>query len=197
MYDLNLHKGILWTSCGLAAIYVNPLDSEQGRVILWLQLRWCFYAKGKWTHWANRAIRCTTEKMPLHYCCQCNSECFVGSTLFNLNLLNSTQSNPTVIDLLQAKNSVYVCVLGTWVKRHYQKQQQQQQKNKRQKRSVPSVQFQLFETPWTAACQASLSFTVSWSLLKLMLDGDAIQPSHPLSSPSPTFSLSQHQGLFK
>ena len=27
---------------------------------------------------------------------------------------------------------------------------------------------------------------------------DAIQPSHPLSSPSPpTFSLSQHQGLFK
>ena len=27
--------------------------------------------------------------------------------------------------------------------------------------------------------------------------GDAIQPSHPLSSPSPpTFNLSQHQGLF-
>ena len=29
-------------------------------------------------------------------------------------------------------------------------------------------------------------------------DSDAIQPSHPLSSPSPTaFNLSQHQGLFK
>ena len=27
---------------------------------------------------------------------------------------------------------------------------------------------QLFETPWTAACQASLSFTISWSLVKLM-----------------------------
>ena len=28
--------------------------------------------------------------------------------------------------------------------------------------------------------------------------GDAIQPSHPLSSPTlPTFNLSQHQGLFK
>ena len=28
--------------------------------------------------------------------------------------------------------------------------------------------------------------------------GDAIQPSHPLSSPSPpTFNFSQHQGLFK
>ena len=27
--------------------------------------------------------------------------------------------------------------------------------------------------------------------------GDVIQPSHPLSSPSPTFNLSQHQGIFK
>ena len=26
----------------------------------------------------------------------------------------------------------------------------------------------LFVTPWIAACQASLSFTISWSLLKLM-----------------------------
>ena len=33
---------------------------------------------------------------------------------------------------------------------------------------------QLFETPWTAAFQASLSFTISWSLLRLIsieLDG--------------------------
>ena len=29
------------------------------------------------------------------------------------------------------------------------------------------------------------------------LSCDAIQPSHPLSSPSPAFSLSQHQGLFR
>ena len=27
--------------------------------------------------------------------------------------------------------------------------------------------------------------------------GDAIQPSHPLTSPSPAFSLSHHQGLFQ
>ena len=27
--------------------------------------------------------------------------------------------------------------------------------------------------------------------------GDAIQPSHPLPSPSPAFNLSQHQGLFQ
>ena len=38
--------------------------------------------------------------------------------------------------------------------------------------AISSVQslsrVQLFSTPWTAACQASLSITNSWSLLKLM-----------------------------
>ena len=35
--------------------------------------------------------------------------------------------------------------------------------------SVKSLSHvQLFATPWTAACQASLSITNSWSLLKLM-----------------------------
>ena len=57
----------------------------------------------------------------------------------------------------------------------------------------------LFVTPWTAAHQAFLSITSSWSLLKLMSwVSNAIQPSHPLSSPSPhAFDLSQHQGPFK
>ena len=56
----------------------------------------------------------------------------------------------------------------------------------------------LCATPWTVAHQASLSITNSWGLPKLMSIGDAIQPSHPLSSPSPpTFSLSQNQGLFQ
>ena len=59
----------------------------------------------------------------------------------------------------------------------------------------------LFATPWTAACQASLSITNSQSLLKIMsieLVITSIQPSHPLTSPSPpAFNLSQHQGLFK
>ena len=55
----------------------------------------------------------------------------------------------------------------------------------------------LFGTPWTIARQASLSITNSWSLLKLM-SIESIQPSHPLSSPSPpAFNLFQHQGLFK
>ena len=37
----------------------------------------------------------------------------------------------------------------------------------------------LFATPWTAARQASLSFTVSWSLLKLM-SIESVMPSHHL-----------------
>ena len=68
--------------------------------------------------------------------------------------------------------------------------------------SVSSVQslshVQLFATPRTAACQASLFITNSGSLLKLHPVGDAIRPSHLLSSPSPpAFNLSQHQGLFQ
>ena len=57
----------------------------------------------------------------------------------------------------------------------------------------------LFATPWTTAHQASLSFTISWSLLKLMPIESVmpIQPSHPLLSPSPSaLNLSQYQGLF-
>ena len=56
----------------------------------------------------------------------------------------------------------------------------------------------LFATPWTAVCQASLSFTVSPSLPKFLSIefGDAIQPSHPVLSPSPpAFNLSQHESF--
>ena len=58
---------------------------------------------------------------------------------------------------------------------------------------------QLFVTPWIAARQVSVSFNISWSSLKLIhWVGDAIQPSHPLSSPSPPApNPSQHQGLFQ
>ena len=57
----------------------------------------------------------------------------------------------------------------------------------------------LFVTPWTAARQASLSFTISQSLLKQM-SSEMGMPStvsilcSPLSS---TLNLSQHQGLFQ
>ena len=57
----------------------------------------------------------------------------------------------------------------------------------------------LFESPWTVAHQASLSFTISWSLLRLVLwVHDAIQPSHPLSPPSPpSLNLFQSQAFFQ
>ena len=39
----------------------------------------------------------------------------------------------------------------------------------------------LFVTPWTAACQASLSFTIFWSLLKLMsIPSNHLILHHPL-----------------
>ena len=67
--------------------------------------------------------------------------------------------------------------------------------------SVQSLsRVRLFATPWTAAHQTSLSITSSWSLPKLISIESvmAIQPSHPLSSPSPpALNLSQHLGLFK
>ena len=48
---------------------------------------------------------------------------------------------------------------------------------------ISSVQslthVQLFVTPWTAACQASLSITNSWSLLKLM-HIELVMPSNHL-----------------
>ena len=66
-----------------------------------------------------------------------------------------------------------------------------------------SVQFsrvQLFATPWITARQASLSITNSQELTQTHIHqvGDAIQPSHPLSSPFlPSPNPSQHQSLFQ
>ena len=55
-------------------------------------------------------------------------------------------------------------------------------------------------TPLTAACQASLSFTISWSLLKLM-SIESMMPSNHLKLPSPpspsALNVSQNQGLFQ
>ena len=57
----------------------------------------------------------------------------------------------------------------------------------------PSVQLlsrvQLFATPWTAALQASLSFTISWSLLRFMSIESVMLSNHiivcfPLLLPS-------------
>ena len=66
--------------------------------------------------------------------------------------------------------------------------------------SVQSLSHvQLFVTPWIAACQASLSNTNSWSLLRLMSIKSVMPSSHLiLSSPfSSTSNSSQHQSLFQ
>ena len=64
--------------------------------------------------------------------------------------------------------------------------------------SVQSLSLvQLFVTPWTAACQASLFLLPQLPQTHVLWVGDAIQTSYPLSSSSlPAFNLSQHQGLF-
>ena len=66
-------------------------------------------------------------------------------------------------------------------------------------RSISSVQLLsrvwLFVTPWTAARQASLSFTNSQSLLKLTCINSVMPSNHLillLSLSSPAFNLSQH-----
>ena len=57
---------------------------------------------------------------------------------------------------------------------------------------VSSVQLlsrvQLFAAPWTAACQASLSITNSWSLLKLV-SIESVMPSNHLILCSPLLLL--------
>ena len=68
---------------------------------------------------------------------------------------------------------------------------------------ISSVQLlshvQLFATPWTAARQAFLSFTISQSLLKFMSIELLMPSNHLILLPSPfpfSFNLSQHQDLF-
>ena len=71
--------------------------------------------------------------------------------------------------------------------------------------SLPYYQFSSVAQSCLTLCDhmdcSTPGFPVHHQLLELAQThlyrvGDAIQPSHPLSSPSPAFNLSQHQGLF-
>ena len=72
---------------------------------------------------------------------------------------------------------------------------------------IQPVQFSLVAQSWQTLCDPmdfnTPDFPVHHQLLEFTQThvhwvGDAIQPSHSLSSPSPpTFNLPQHQGLFK
>ena len=73
---------------------------------------------------------------------------------------------------------------------------------KAERRTIDALELwcwrRLLKIPWTAAHQASLSYTISWSLLKFMSIESAVLT---ISSPAAHFSLclqsSQHQGLFQ
>ena len=75
--------------------------------------------------------------------------------------------------ILAIKRNTYNSVLMEWMNLepiiHSEVSQKEKDKYRIQFSSVQSLSHvQLFATPWTAACQASLSITNSWSLLKLM-----------------------------
>ena len=66
--------------------------------------------------------------------------------------------------------------------------------------SVQSLsRVRLFATPWIAARQASLFHhqLPEFTQIHIHRVSDAIQPSHPRSSPSPAANPSQHQSLFQ
>ena len=57
---------------------------------------------------------------------------------------------------------------------------------------------QLFATPWTVACQAPLSSTISCNLLKIMSIESVMLPNHLiLCHPFVLLPLIFHQGLFQ
>ena len=73
-------------------------------------------------------------------------------------------------------------------------------------RTVQSVQFSSVAQSCPTLCNPVNCSTPDLPVYHQLSDftqthvhpvSDAIQPSHPLSSPSPIFNLSQHQGLFK
>ena len=74
-------------------------------------------------------------------------------------------------------------------------------------RHISAVQFSSLTQSCLTLCHpmdcSTPGFLVYHQLLELAQThvhqvGDAIQPSHPLSSPSPpAFNLSQHQGIFQ
>ena len=121
--------------------------------------------------------------------CGCLVFCCSGITYFNHSSILLKQITPHWINLYKSHFSLHLIILLSRIIQW-------------QFSSVQLLsQVRLLATPWTAARQASLSITNSWSLPKLIsIDwvSDTIQPSHPLLSPSPpAFNLSQHQGLFQ
>ena len=101
--------------------------------------------------------------------------------MYNYSLFEAHGAWETVKAVTMVRYIVYVLV-GAWV---LYIEKKQTIKCKRNRKKLVKVLVQslshvwLFATLWTAACQASLSFTVSWSLPKLM-SVESVIPSNPL-----------------
>ena len=66
-----------------------------------------------------------------------------------------------------------------------------------EKHSVQFSRVWLFVTPWTTACQASLSIKNSQSPPKPLSIESGMPSSHLILCPPAALNLSQHRGLFK
>ena len=128
------------------------------------------------------------------------------SSIFTLPSAKSLYTMPSLSRiLLEEKRKRHCNHLFSWVQVGRIPYSQKQSCRAEEENSIVVHSLsciRLFVTPCTAACQAALSFTISQSLLKLNKHvhwiSDAIQPSHPLSPPSPpVLNLSQHQGFFQ
>ena len=133
------------------------------------------------------------------------SDCSLTGSIFrftrSLAILQHQPTHPTEISFLLKSKPIHVSSYHT---RNYTLNSNQGlcitlHCYKVQFNSVHSLSHaQLFVTPWTAVCQASLSITNSRNLLKLMSIKSVTPSNHfiLLSSSHPIFNLSQHQGLF-
>ena len=120
-------------------------------------------------------------------------------------LYHADQANPSDVNTWNSFSREMGCLIterylwGTWW----------QQGNAflvyRGQRKMSSVQFSSVAQSCLTLCDpmdcSMAEFPVHHQLLELTQIhvhwvGDAMQPSHPLLSPSPVFNLSQHQGLF-
>ena len=95
----------------------------------------------------------------------------------------------------QGRGSLVGCRLWGRTESDMTEATQQQQAYSQQQQVSRSVVYDS-ATPWTAGHPVHHKLSELTQIYVHRID-DAIQPAHPLSSPSPpAFSLSQHQGLF-
>ena len=135
----------------------------------------------------NIALVSSVYNIRIQYSCNCK-------TIRRVNLVTGNQLT-SIFQKLTSKSALPCEMMQWWV------QTGNTQHNVSQFSSVQLLNHvRLFATPCMAAGQASLSITNSQTLAQTHVHPvvDAIQPSHPLSSPfPPACNLSQHQGLFQ